>query len=321
MLSLLAYPIVFGLLEASGFKLEQKKINVLFTTFVLSTVTFFMVSFIYFWRQEFTFYQTIIHYFNLIDIRLEKFSIHAIYYAIYIGVSILMTVELIKNNTSRFYKIIYFLLAVFLSIVIVILMRKGPIIYLMVALFFLLKIHFNIKKTIILISTAIVFLFLFTTIAPKYQNINRFNELISRDLNSNSESSLSIRYRIYGCVFEKIAENPLLGYGLGNVKSQLDSCYVSKNIDLSVKNYNSHNQFLSVCLTTGVLGLLLYLFSLYKVYGVLNTRKSKIGFVFFIFFILNFFTENILERESGVLLYSFLISFFLFQKEESSKVL
>ena len=188
MLSLLAYPIIFGLLEASGFKLEQKKINALFTTFVLSTVTFFIVSFIYFWRQEFTFHQTIIHYFNLIDIRLGKFSIHAIYFAIYIGVSILMTVELIKNNTSLFYKIIFFLLAVFLSIVLVILMRKGPIIYLMIALFFLLKIHFNIKKTILLISTTIVFVFLFTTIAPKYQNINRFNELIGSDLNSKIKS-------------------------------------------------------------------------------------------------------------------------------------
>jgi len=201
------------------------------------------------------------------------------------------------------------------------LMRKGPIIYLLIPFYLLLANYVKIKKTIIIVLVTLIAIIFSVKIIPKYQNENRFEELTSNTINENPESSISIRYRIYQCVFEKIIEHPFLGYGLGSVKNHLDLCYIDKNIDLSKKNYNSHNQFLSVVLTAGIIGLIIFLISIYKIYRLLLQRKSVLGIAILTFFLFNFLTENVIEREHGVIIYSFLLSFFLFQKDESYKPL
>lgn len=317
--SLIAYPIIFELLKSSNFIISKKEIITVFKAFSFSTTLFCIISFIYFWRQEFNFYETIIHFFNLIDIRLGIFSIHPIYLAIYIGISILMLVFLIHDSHYLFLKIAFSFLSLFLAIILIILMRKGPIIYLLLPLFLLLANFLKIKRTIIILLLVLAGIVFFVKIVPKYQNENRFNELTSNTLNEKPESSISIRYRVYQCVVEKISENPFFGYGLGSVKSHLDPCYISKNIDLSKKNYNSHNQFFSVVLTAGFIGLAIYLFSIYKIYKILNQKKSILGIALFTFFLLNFLTENVIEREHGVLVYSFFISLFLYQNDELYK--
>lgn len=321
MASLVAYPITFGLLESSHFMISKKQSETIFKVFAFSTALFCVISFIYFWEQEFNFNETIIHYFNLIDIRLGVFSIHPIYLGIYIGISILMIIYLIQNSHYLFLKITYAVLGLLLTTILIMLMRKGPIIYLLIPFYLLLANYVKIKKTIIIVLVTFIAIFFSVKIIPKYQNENRFEELTSNTINENPESSISIRYRIYQCVFEKIIEHPFLGYGLGSVKNHLDLCYIDKNIDLSKKNYNSHNQFLSVVLTAGIIGLIIFLISIYKIYRLLLQRKSVLGIAILTFFLFNFLTENVIEREHGVIIYSFLLSFFLFQKEESYKPL
>jgi len=321
MASLVAYPIIFGLLESSHFMISKKQRETIFKGFAFSTTIFCVTSFIYFWKQEFNFNETIIHYFNLIDIRLGIFSIHPIYLAIYIGISILMIIYLIQNSHYLFLKITYVVLGLLLIVILIMLMRKGPIIYLLIPFYLLLANYVKIKKTIIIVLVTLIAIIFSVKIIPKYQNENRFEELTSNTINENPESSISIRYRIYQCVFEKIIEHPFLGYGLGSVKNHLDLCYIDKNIDLSKKNYNSHNQFLSVVLTAGIIGLIIFLISIYKIYRLLLQRKSVLGIAILTFFLFNFLTENVIEREHGVIIYSFLLSFFLFQKEESYKPL
>ncbi|WP_309640588.1 O-antigen ligase family protein [Flavobacterium sp.] len=319
MASLLGYPIVFGLLESSYFSIQKKQIETIFKVFVFSTTLFCIVSFIYFWRQEFSFYETTIHYFNLINIRLSIFSIHPIYLAIYLGISILMLVYLTQSNPKLFFKMAYLFWGLFLAVVLVLLMRKGPIIYLLMSLCFLLAHYLKIKKAIIVLILVLAGVVFSVKFIPKYQNENRFNELTDNALNENPESSIAIRYRVYQCVMEKITEKPFLGYGVGNVKRNLDPCYVSKNLDITQKNYNSHNQFFSVVLTAGLIGFCIYLFSIYSIFRILNQKKSILGIAIFVFFVLNFLTENVMERENGALIYSFLISFFLYQSDESYK--
>jgi len=321
MASLVAYPIIFGFLESSHFMISKKQRETIFKGFAFSTTIFCVISFIYFWKQEFNFNETIIHYFNLIDIRLGIFSIHPIYLAIYIGISILMIIYLIQNSHYLFLKITYVFLGLLLIVILIMLMRKGPIIYLLIPFYLLLANYVKIKKTIIIVLVTLIAIIFSVKIIPKYQNENRFEELTSNTINENPESSISIRYRIYQCVFEKIIEHPFLGYGLGSVKNHLDLCYIDKNIDLSKKNYNSHNQFLSVVLTAGIIGLIIFLISIYKIYRLLLQRKSVLGIAILTFFLFNFLTENVIEREHGVIIYSFLLSFFLFQKEESYKPL
>jgi hypothetical protein len=59
MSSLLAYPLIFGLLEASNFKLNSKQIKLIFVSFVIVTTLFCVLSFCFFWNQKYTFSETI----------------------------------------------------------------------------------------------------------------------------------------------------------------------------------------------------------------------------------------------------------------------
>jgi O-antigen ligase len=202
-----------------------------------------------------------------------------------------------------------------------ILMRKGPIIYLFIAAFFLIRKYFNIKKSVMAIVIGFLLLYFGLNIIPKYKDENRFDDLTNNSLNNNPNSSTAIRYQINNCSIEKISANLLLGYGVGNVQQNLELCYESKNLKINNQNYNSHNQFLSIILTIGLLGFIIYLFTVLKIYQVYNSNKSEIGISILIFFLLNFLTENVLERENGMLLYSFLLCLFIFHKDVSNKSL
>jgi len=317
MASLLIFPVIFSLLDTSGYTLKNAFLKRFFLCFIFSNILFAILTFCYFWNQEFTFSETIVHYSNLTNIRLGAYSIHPIYHSLYIGVALLMLVHLIKFDTSLFNKIGYALIFVFFGIVMAILMRKGPIIYLALSLLLLMLFYFKMKRALLAVGVLVVIIAFSIQYLPKYKGINRFEELMSMG-NSNAKTSTNARLDIYLCAFEKIKEKPFLGYGAGAVQPYLDACYAEKQItfDDNTKTYNSHNQYLSIALTVGVLGLLLYLLSLYPIIRIYIRQKSFLGLSILVYFLLNFLSENIIEREHGVLLYAMLLCIFFYKKDE-----
>ncbi len=318
MSSMIVFPLIFSLLFSASFPLHKKLLKKLFLTFIMSNFVFCFISFIYVLNFDgYTIVETFIHYSNLINIGLGLFSIHPIYMSLFCGISILMLIYLIKDNANK-NNIIYILLIIFFSVVIAVLMRKGSIIYLFITLGYLLFKLFNFKKTIVGLFVILLITVLSIQFLPKYKNYNRFLEIVNNSTINNPNSSTSIRTNIYNCSIEKILESPLIGYGVGNTQDQLNPCYIEKGIDLSTKTYNTHNQYFSILMTVGVVGLMIYLFGVYKIYKIFTKQKNYIGISLLLFFLLNFSTENLIERENGMLLYSFFISTFLFYKEEKS---
>jgi O-antigen ligase len=319
MASILVFPIIFGLLTKSSFKITETLQNKVFWGFILSNFVFVIFSFLYFWNQEFNFSQTIIHYSNLINIRLGLYSIHPIYLSLYIGVSMLILMYLIRETKNFKTKIISGVLILFFCVILAILMRKGPIIFFLISLIYLLLNYFKIRKTIIGVFFFIVTTFIAIQYLPKYKNFNRFDEITSSSSLENPSSSTAVRYKIYDCSIQKISESPFIGYGVGNTQQQLDPCYVEKGIDLSIKTYNCHNQYFSILLTTGVIGLIIYFLGLYNVITTLIKNQNYLALSIIMYFLLNFLTENIIERENGMILYSFFLSYFVFYPKLSKE--
>ncbi len=312
MSSLLAFPLIFGILSQNNYEFKKKTINYLFGGFIISNMIFICLSFIYFIPEYPTISETIIHYSNLINIGLGVFSIHPIYMSIYIGIAILLLLQLIKESEYKILKIFYFIQIIFFFVVLAVLMRKGPILYLIITISGLMISYFQIKKTIFGLLFFILITFLTIQFLPKYKNINRFQDLLNISKSNDFSSSTVIRKNIYICSITKIKEKPVFGYGVGNTQSQLDPCYIEKGIDLSLKTYNCHNQYFSILLTSGCIGLFIYLFSLFKIFKTFYENKNFLAISVLSFFLLNFLTENVIERENGMLLYSFIISFFIF---------
>ncbi len=130
--------------------------------------------------------------------------------------------------------------------------------------------------------------------------------------------SLTQRFEYWKTATTIIKENLLVGVGTGDVQKAFDDEYIKTNSKLDADlRFHSHNQYLSITVAFGIIGLLWFLFTL--IYPMI---KEKMGFdflyiTFFIIVIFSFFTEDTLETQAGVTFFAFFNSFFLFAKRKN----
>ncbi|WP_298755393.1 O-antigen ligase family protein [uncultured Psychroserpens sp.] len=319
-LSLLAYPLVFMLLYNCKEKLDKKLIETLKWVFVIALTVFLISTFTYYFLTEphYTFKSTIIHYHTLVDLRIIGYEIHSIYLSMHIGVGILFLINSMSNTQKT--KILYHLfLLVLFFVFLAILNKRGPIIALgIIGIIYLIRSKIKTKAFIYVSALTAVFVLTMLFI-PKFNNINRFKELIDIEgLRTNPNSSTALRLSIYNCAYKQAIKSPIIGYGWGDVKGVLDDCYQDENPNLLLKNYNTHNQFLSILLSTGIIGLAVFLFYFYYLFKFSNKNRNRLLFFLLLYFGLNMLSENILEREDGVIFFSFFINLFLFNSEKNT---
>ena len=110
---------------------------------------------------------------------------------------------------------------------------------------------------------------------------------------------------IYNCSISIIKEAPVIGYGPGDVQKELNSCYEKFNTQAFKKErYNSHNQYLDYLLSFGVIGFIIILYCfLYYLKMARKNPDNKVYFNFLILFYFTFLTENILVRNTGMVLF------------------
>ena len=174
----------------------------------------------------------------------------------------------------------------------------------------------KIKKTLTLSILIFVSAIVATPVLKK-----RFKEVFYSVTYSkiSPDNSSSIRFGVYKCVIETIKQNPIIGYGIGDVDNALQQCYEKTSKILVEGNYNSHNQYLGITLSNGIFGLLFFM--LFLGYNVKKAAQfqDKLFLVVSIFYIVTMFFENILERQSGVIIFAFFICFFNFIKIVKTK--
>ena len=185
---------------------------------------------------------------------------------------------------------------------------------------FVFSIFFIVLGFIIILKT--------DRLGDRFQKLSYYNFSFPEGKYEDNYPNISteqIRNGIYYCSFEKIKQQPILGYGVGDVDAQLQSCYDSTftNTDTyKVTSYNSHNQYLKIILSAGFVGFLFFLFSI--LYLIKNAIEHKLVlYISFISFVsLNFCFENILSRHDGVLFFGFFSALIFFtntqQNEKSS---
>lgn len=131
-----------------------------------------------------------------------------------------------------------------------------------------------------------------------------------------SGHSLTQRFEYWSTAFSIIKENLFFGVGTGDAPMAFEQEYIKKNSTLSKEwRLRSHNQYLSIAVSFGIIGLLWFLVTL--IYPLLNEKRGAnyLYLTFFSIAIISFFTEDTLETQAGVTFFAFLNSYFLFAKE------
>jgi O-antigen ligase len=124
--------------------------------------------------------------------------------------------------------------------------------------------------------------------------------------------SFSQRVELWKTAISAIKSNWLFGVGTGDPEKTLDNELAKKNSMLKNSLLHCHNQYLSIFLTFGIIGFVIFLISIfYPPY--INGCYRNIYFVTFLILIsIAMLTEDTLETQAGATFYAFFSSFFIF---------
>ncbi len=249
----------------------------------------------------------------------EILHIHPVYLGLFSGLAAVLAFYFgIKNLAiKRFYSILLFTVFIVNIFTMFFISARMPILVTLVCISVLLFMNkkYNVLGVMLLLFLGAVFSVQY--FFPGY----RFNEVFEalRTPSTallNQKNTISTRYVIYNCVIELFSENPIIGYGIGDIQGQMFEC---TEYALGEFKFNSHNQYLEYLISTGVFGLLSFIIFLYFLGKKFFTTKNSLGILVLLFFILIFLTENLFARTRGVFIFSFMIYFIYFFYDASQR--
>ncbi len=131
--------------------------------------------------------------------------------------------------------------------------------------------------------------------------------------NDANGHSLTQRFEYWKTACSIIEDNLLFGVGTGDVPDAFRETYEQSNSSLlSQWRLRAHNQYLSIAVGMGLIGLLWFLITLFYPMFKLGMQFNYLYLAFFIISLTSFLTEDTLETQAGVTFFAFFNSFFLF---------
>lgn len=174
-------------------------------------------------------------------------------------------------------------------------------------------------------ATAVAMILIFLLISG---NMNRFDEPVAPAVAANanninvSESSTiqhNVRFEVWKNTLKVYSQHPFLGVGTGDIKEALNHQYEVAGFHEGLEfNLSPHNQFLHTLLLLGIPGIitLLLIFGLAARNAIIH--HNIIIPVLLIAVFINCMTEGILEKQAGVLFFTFFLVILTGQKEETN---
>lgn len=259
---------------------------------------------------------------SYLDGMLPGYSQHAIYASLILSIGLII-VPYEWKRSEMWKKTLFTIGSIFLLYLIFLLFRKGVIIGLILSYssIWVVKRKELSKYFVILCGLMLlVFTFIF-----KQQVMDKLDELFSPKTFEivDVKNSTSMRFAVYNCSISIISENPFLGQGIGDGYVTIENClkdqYQVEFQDDKLRK-NSHNQYLGIWLYTGIVGLILFVMQL-VVYFRKAVRIKTIFLPIAMLLSIVMFTENILDRQTGVLLFTLFLNLFFFIRFENPKTI
>ncbi len=305
MSSLFVFPFLFSLFDhEERLKIIENNYSFLFI-YIISVFLFNTTIFLWFYITHYNLSDILQHFPMIIMVDIGKFGIHPIYLSMHCCLAILFSISIFKKTHNQKLKGLLIFMNFVVFFFLIIYARKGPILALLLT--GILWIFLGEKKQLKIKLSIIIILGLLFLLIPKTRK--RFYESLSMgQTNSIESNSFSTRLVIYRNAIQLIKAAPLLGYGIGDFNEELNKTYKKKPPFLN-KAYNSHNQYISFVIIGGLFLLLLYFIFMYLNIKISILNRNYIYIIILCFYSIEMLSENILERENGVIFFSFFLSF------------
>jgi len=136
------------------------------------------------------------------------------------------------------------------------------------------------------------------------------------DINGHS---ITMRLEFWHTSIEILKNNLLIGVGTGDMKEVFKAYYENNDSVLEHKwRLRTYNQYLSFAVAFGLLGMIVVLCSLF--FPLYKHRKIVPYLIFSVILLLSMINEDTLETQTGVTLYAFFNSFYLFLYRNSELI-
>ena len=313
-LAILLMPLLFAL---SGLNLEKYRLH-LFSFFVATCTCTIMYLYIDALRIIAYFHLPVTSLFTLAFMN-HNFSLpiqlHATYLSMYVAFSIITVTYLLIHEKKRNRQCLF--IAGLLILTMGMLQLSSRAVF--IALLFVINIVFPFlvyagKKRVIFICISLsLSLFLLFAITHIDSFKVRYVSELKKDLTQKVDLIESNEPRMvrWKATAKLIKRSPLIGYGLGAEKKLLKEEYFSEKLFSSYLNeFNTHNEYLSFLLKTGIVGLALFIFVLYRGFAVAWRKKDLLFLSFMILISIVCVSENVLDLNKGIFFYSFFFSLF-----------
>lgn len=315
-LPILVFPL--GILLCYNF-FSKKNITYLFTTFITST---FLINF-YGWIQVFrTGFNEVLkvndfYHPTIRNIFYDSTNIHIPYLGLLTAFAALLLVYRIRHKVLSsvlgIFVIAFFLVSMYFYSA-----RMALAIFVFGLIYTLFKtINSKIIKISVVIAIPILSIIVlwFSPIKERYQQSIETEFVLPHS--GQQPHEVNYRYGISYCSFEILKQNVWFGVGVDHVQKSLNACYETFTYksyeDFSKVTYNTHNQFMDFILKFGIIigsAIIYLLFSFVF-------RANLLFQLFLLTVFMSFLTENILDRQIGVVFYSLFNAIFVFYKNET----
>lgn len=307
-LSILIFPLGFSMISGDLINATLHKLKLFFYTYIVS-ILLLNLYFIVLFLDEGNALDSFIDYSTFINNLEIMPQMHSLYLGMHNSVAILMVFYLLKTERFLIKGAILFVAGFLLGIGLILLLKKGST-FALIFVATLLCVKYKLRRAWAFFVVFIFSLATFFVVFPEL--IKNFNQLFKIENVETSKTSTEIQGVVLNCSTIKIQEAGLFGFGVGDAKNELIDCYSDQDQDLASRSYNTHNQYLSLILMIGWFGLIFFLIIL--LYNLNHAIKSKmyISAGILLLYITIMLSENILERQEGVIYFSLFLNFFLF---------
>lgn len=249
----------------------------------------------------------------------DPIGMHATFFSMQVGIALICLLSVLVKPGSTIVRLFYSFCCLILIAGLIQLSSKSVVAVMFVAVNFVLPFYMLTgKKRIIFLSTGIAISVLIVIILSQSATFKeRYFNSFSKDMTERSGAeTIDSRITRWSVVLQLIHHSPVIGYGSGSEIPLLkDAFFKNKLYDSYLNGLNSHSQYLSFWLKSGIGGLLIYLITLG--YGVKIALKTKdVVFVTFMILIaVVSLSENIFDVDKGTMFYGLLYSFLTFSKQ------
>lgn len=318
-LSFLILPIVFFLFKPIESDLEIKKI---IQIFILTSSILVFLTFIYLLNEMYHILDVKDSYYTGIRLRRSIASVpvigeHPIYFSLITSTALLL---LHYNRFKNTFLNVFFSILLITGVILA--SSKGVILAGFITGIVLVFIEVKkVKKSLKIILLAFIGLIAISYFTPIRLRINEIIKTKKMYPEGEHFNSVNLRMAIYNCSFELIEKTPLAGFTPGDLQINLNECYNKFNTkEFKRTTYNCHNQFFDYYLSFGPLGfiLLFFCYSFFLKLAIKHKNNQHIGFLILIY--LTCLTENILCRNTGLVLFNIFNCLFAYSYIYNTKV-